>query len=132
MSQVQLTDKLVGVLVSTQEQVPAARVVRRTVEMLHTLGMQCSNKFGKSNSNRGQLSCWRCRFIDRVVDKVFDRPGVVRRQMPMVQTELETVEGQQLQLIDKVIDIRVVAQRQIPMLQTMQNTIEGVAPKNGR
>ena len=47
MSQVQLIDMLVDVYVSTQEQVPAARVVRRTVEMTRTL---------RARSDKSELS----------------------------------------------------------------------------
>ena len=74
MSQVQLSDKLVGVLVSTQQQVPAAQVLRRTTVVMPQTLRACTKKFWHSKSDIEQLSCsgfrLSFRFIDRVVYKV--------------------------------------------------------------
>ena len=67
------------------------------------------------------------------MDKVVDMPVVVQRQVPMVQTVLETVEGQPSQLIGRAIELLVVKQiptcgcrvcSEIPQLQFIAEVVD--------
>ena len=126
MSQVQLIDKLVSVLVITQEQVPTARVAGRTVPMSQTLSMQQQVLAAQVEQRTVELLQIQIHFIDKVIDQVVDMPVVVQRQVPIVQTVIKTMEVQQLQFIEKVIEILAAAQRQIAM-HMMQKTADRVA-----
>ena len=60
---------------------------------------------------------------DEVVDMLMV-PVVLRRQAPMIQEVLKTVEIAQGQYIGKIGDVSVVTERHIPTVQTAQKTEE--------
>ena len=55
--------------------------------------------------------------------------GEAKRQAPMIQKVLKTVEASQMQNSDTIVDLVVVTQRRIPTIQTAQRTVE--VPKIG-
>ena len=50
--------------------------------------------------------------------------GDAKRQAPMIQKVLKTVEAPQMQYIDRIVDLPVVMQRRVPTIQTAQRTVE--------
>ena len=85
-----------------QRQVPAVKVVQKTVEVPQT------------------------QFIDRVVDT----PVVQQRQVPTVQMVQKTMENPQAQFLDEVVGMPVVVQRKVPMVQRVQKTVDVPHPQS--
>ena len=95
MSQVQLIDKPIHVLVSTQEQVPAARVARRTDVMLRSVGMQ--QQFSAIQVEPRRVELLESRLIFSASPEWWDIPVSQQNQVPTAQHGQNTVETPQVQ-----------------------------------
>ena len=62
--------------------------------------------------------------LSQFIDKAFDIPVVVQRQISMVLTVQKRIEISQLQYCDEVIDVPVISVVRVPQLRVVEQTAE--------